>query len=139
MFAAHWSVTSWHRKVIKTSHPIPFWSLWLYNLMYLLVKMSILKTRMVLQLLIVRPSIYFVNKFCLFFLDPLIIINTSMLSCASNVISQWRWIWQPFFEDPKFVNKLSMPRPWLPFLLLNFPLRLPIAMLDIMIFGFSIS
>ncbi len=125
MLAALWSVTSWRWKVIKM-FLIPSWSLWLYNLLYLLAKISILKTRMILQLLIVRPSIYFVSKFCLFILFESFIwlivyfyfhyivyvfswismdFNTSMLSCASNVIPQCRRRWQPFFERAKFCSK----------------------------------
>ena len=86
---------------------------------------------MILQLLIARPSIYFVSKFCLFILFESFIwlivyfffhyivyvfswisidINTSMLSCASNVIPQCRRRWRPFFEDPSFVASPSPPR-----------------------------
>ena len=37
-------------------------------------------------------------------------INTSMLSCARNVIPQWRRRWRPFFEDPSFIASPSPPR-----------------------------
>ena len=36
--------------------------------------------------------------------------KTIMLSCASNLISQWRQRWQHFFEDPWFIASLSPPQ-----------------------------
>ena len=43
-------------------------------------------------------------------MDTSIIINTSMLSCASNVIPHKGRRWRHFFEDPKFVTSPSPPR-----------------------------
>jgi hypothetical protein len=43
-------------------------------------------------------------------MDTSIIIDISMLSCASNVIPQKSRRWRPFFEDPKFVASPSPPR-----------------------------
>jgi hypothetical protein len=40
-------------------------------------------------------------------MDTSLIINTSMLSCASNVIPH---CWQLFFENPNFVASSSPPR-----------------------------
>jgi hypothetical protein len=95
-----------------------------------LAKISISKTRMILQLLIARSSIYFVSKFCLFILFESFIclivyfffhyivyifnwisidFNTYTLSCASNVIPQYRRRWRHFFEDPSFLASPSPP------------------------------
>ena len=96
MLVALWNVTSWHWKATKM-FLIPSGSLWLCIPLYLSTKTSIVKTHMILQLLIVRPSIYFV-------------INIFMWSCSSNVIPQCRWCWWAFFEDPRFSSSPSPPQ-----------------------------
>jgi hypothetical protein len=79
-------------------------------------------------------------------MDTSIIINRSMLSCASNVILQKDGRWRHFFEDLKFVASPSPPRSFPIYaetvasvLAANFFLLLSIANLNVMIVGFWIS